>query len=400
MDNTIQVFAIAEMFPNGQKTNAAAIQYDSVISTTSLDVQQFRVKDRTIVKAYANSEPRCAEEGTDGCYVILELSLQDRAADVVIDPPRTRPGPPPPKYRAVPTVEVRQVAPIRRADGGEVAPNGDYVKSTASIEPVVEDFLISEYEGLKYNLFIPKEYDPERRYPLVLFIADIGANGLDDRMALSQGIGGTVWATPEEQAKHPCFVLVPQFPFKPIMRDDFTFDPMFLKIKPLLDHIRASYSIDERRIYATGQSQGCMAACELNVEYPQLFAASMLVAGQWNPDAMAERCVGQKYWILVSEIDEKASGGMNAIAEAMERKGAVVRRFCWDGKASKERQAQDVAAALTEPADIRYTYFIGESVLPDDDQGPNRLHHAHASTWPVAYNIEGVRDWLFSCRKK
>lgn len=399
MDNTMQVFAIAEMFPNGQKTNAAAIKYDSVISTTSLDVQQFRVKDRAIVRAYANTEPRRAEEGTDGCYVILELSVKDRAADVVIDPPRTRPGPPPPKYRVVPTVEVQQIAPIRCADGRAFPPTGDFVRSTGSIEPVVDDFRISEYGGLKYNLFIPKDYDPAQKYPLVMFIADIGANGLDDRMALSQGIGGTVWATPEEQAKHPCFVLVPQFPFKPIMRDDFTFAPEFNQIKPLLDYVCDTYSIDRSRIYSTGQSQGGMAACELNVEYPELFAASLLVACQWDPEKMAERCVGQKYWILVSEIDQKASSGMNAVTEAMSAKGSTVKRFTWDAKAPREQLADKVSEALKEEADIRYTFFAGDSVIPEDDTGPNRLHHAHANTWPVAYDIEGVRDWLLAQRR-
>lgn len=399
MENTIQVFAIAEMFPNGQKTNAAAIKYDSVISNASLHAGQFSVRDRTVVRAYANTQPCCAEEGTDGCYVILELSVKDRGADVVIDPPRTRPGPPPPKYRVVPTVEVRQTEAILRADGSVIPPSSAFVRSESSIEPVVEDFQISEYDGLKYNLFVPGDYDPERQYPLVLFIADIGANGLDDRMALSQGIGGTIWATPEEQAKHPCFVLVPQFPFKPIMRDDFTFAPEFNQIKPLLDYICHAYSIDPDRIYATGQSQGGMAACELNAEYPELFAASMLVACQWDPERMAQRCVGQKYWILVSELDQKASSGMDAVTEAMQAKGSTVKRFLWDAKASREQLAADVAEALQEKADIRYTLFAGDSVLPEDDTGPNCLHHAHASTWPVAYAIEGVRDWLLQQRR-
>ncbi len=399
MSEIQKVYALAEMYPDGQKTDTAAVEYDKAIANDSLKAEQFQVQNRTITKVYANNEPARAEEGQDGSFVILELSEKDPEALVIREGKRTQPGPPPPKEKVTPQVTVQQTADILAADGTTIPADKTAVTSEQSIEPVVDDFLISEYNGLKYNLFIPKDYDPEKKYPLVMFIADIGANGLANRMALAQGIGGTVWATEGEQEKHPCFVLVPQFPFKPIMNDDFTFDPMLNLVKPLLDYICDTYSIDMDRIYATGQSQGCMAACELNVEYPDLFAGCMLVAGQWDPEAMAEKCTGKPLWILVSEADEKASSGMKAIVDAMADKGAVVKELYWDAKAPREELSRLAAEACQEKADIYFTHFIGDSVIPDDDTGPERLHHAHASTWPVAYDIAGVRDWLFSCKK-
>ncbi len=399
MSDIQKVYAIATMYPDGQKTDAAAVEYDKIIDNNALGTDQFRVQDRTILKVYANDEPARADAGQDGCYVILELSEKDSEAAVIREGKRTQPGPPPPKEKVIPQVCVEQIADIQASDGTVIPASETAVTSEQSIEPVVDDFLIGEYNGLKYNLYIPKDYDPEKEYPLVLFIADIGANGLADRMALAQGIGGTVWATEEEQAKHPCFVLVPQFPFKPIMNDDFTFDPMFNLIKPLLDYICESYSIDRNRIYGTGQSQGCMAVCELNVEYPDLFAGCMLVAGQWDPEALAENCTGKPLWILVSEADDKASPGMDAIVSAMEDNGAVAKNLYWDAKASRDDLTRQAQEACQDGADIYFTHFIGDSVIPDDDNGPERLNHAHASTWPVAYDIEGVRDWLFSCVK-
>ena len=396
-----QISAFAEMFPNGQKTNAAIVEYDFRVCNAELSIDQFAVENRRILRAYANDAPCLAPEGTDGRYVILELDIRTREADVVVDPPREpgKKGPPPPKYRREPGVRVAQLLPVKGADGAEIAPSEGYLDSAAAIEPVISDFLSLSFEGLKYYLYVPKQYDCREKYPLVLFMTDLGANGDDDKMALSQGNGGTVWATPEEQAKHPAFVLVPQFPFMQVMKDDFTFDPIYNKVKALLDHVIGQYSVDMDRIYLTGQSQGCMAACQLNVEYPDFFAASMLVAGQWDPERMGKTCARHRYWILVSELDSRAHPGMDAVTEALEKNGAVVKKFTWDAKASKEQMREYVKQALEEKANIRYTYFSGDSVLPPEDNGPNRLHHVHSATWPVAYDIEGVRDWLFSCRR-
>lgn len=396
-----QVSAVAEMFPNGQKVNAAIVEYDTAICNAELSVEQFAVHNRKILRVSANDEPRLTVEGKDGRYVILELAINCGEADVIVDPPRQpgQNGPPPPKYRRVPSVSVAQVSPVKVLDGSVVAPNGGFLDSTATIEPVVEDFQIMSFDGLKYNLFVPKCYDRHEKYPLVLFMADLGANGDDDRMALSQGIGGTVWATPAEQEKHPAFVLVPQFPFMQVMRDDFTFDPIFCKVKRLLDDVIERYSIDMDRIYLTGQSQGCMASCQLNAEFPDFFAASLLVAGQWDPELMGSKCANHKYWIIVSELDSRAHPGMDEVTDALQANGAVVKKFYWDARDTKEQMKANVDQALEESANIRYTYLRGDSVLPPEDTGPNRLHHVHSATWPVAYDIEGVRDWLFSCRR-
>lgn len=396
-----QISALAEMFPDGQKVNGAVVEYDTCICNAELSADQFAVRNRRILRAYASDRPCTAPEGRDGPYVILELDTRCGEADVIIDPPRApgKKGPPPPKYRRPPCIQAAQLLPIRAADGRIIGESGGFLGSAACVEPVVDAFQSLTFQGLKYYLYIPEGYDGGKSYPLVLFMTDMGANGDDERMALSQGIGGTVWAAPEEQKKHPCFVLVPQFPFMQVMRDDFTFDPIYNKIKPLLDHVTEKYRVDMDRIYLTGQSQGCMASCQLNVEYPDFFAASLLVAGQWDPETMGRACAGHKYWIMVSELDEKARPGMDAVTDALRENGARVQKLVWDAKASQEQMAENVAQALKTDANVRYTYFSGDSVLPPEDNGPERLHHVHSATWPVAYNIEGVRDWLFSCTR-
>ena len=56
--------------------------------------------------------------------------------------------------------------------------------------------------SIPYNVFLPKNYDTSKQYPLYFFIADSSANINDNRTVLFQGNGATVFASPEEQAKH------------------------------------------------------------------------------------------------------------------------------------------------------------------------------------------------------
>lgn len=64
---------------------------------------------------------------------------------------------------------------------------------------------------LKYNLFVPANYSKRSSYPLLSFIPDDSVTGKSTKTGLSQGYGGTIWATPSEQKKHASFILVPVF---------------------------------------------------------------------------------------------------------------------------------------------------------------------------------------------
>ncbi|MDD1723965.1 MAG: hypothetical protein LUQ07_02415 [Methanospirillum sp.] len=49
-----------------------------------------------------------------------------------------------------------------------------------------------------YNLYVPKDYDPKRSYPMILFIHDAGAVSTQHNKTLTQGLGAVVWAEPSE----------------------------------------------------------------------------------------------------------------------------------------------------------------------------------------------------------
>jgi predicted peptidase len=56
----------------------------------------------------------------------------------------------------------------------------------------------------------------------------------------------------------------------------------------------------------------------------------------------------------------------------------------WNGKASESERNADTSDMLKKDADIRFNVIAGGS---------------HMYTWSLAYNYEGIRDWLFSQSK-
>ena len=395
MSHLTHVTAVTGNYPDGQKIDRAVLTYDHPLSG-EIKADCFAVEGRTITAVQVQ-----------GDTVTLHLDPREQAAGLLQLPepeppiPGQKPLPPifmPPVRRRAVQVTVKQCCAIRDADGNEIAADGVPHVSDRAEEPVVDAFTQGEYAGIRYNLYLPENLEPGRQYPLVLFIHDAGPCGPDHKITLSQGLGAVGFADPAWQKEHPCFVLAPQIDRGIYLTsDDFVCSKELEDIKALLDHVIQINPVDRERVYTTGQSMGCMASCELNIRYPDLFAASLLVAGQWDPERMARACSRNQFWILVSEHDQKALPGMNAVVEAMERCGAVAARYRWDGAADPEQLTLCARNAMMDDVNVRYTVFSGSSVVPageEDNPGSN-----HVNTWRVAYTINGLREWLFSCSK-
>lgn len=371
----LSVTAVTDNFPDGQKLTAAHVRCSGKI-----DPVQLQVQDHTVISSQ-----------TEGDTVILEL-LPSPLVPPPPKPPKGAGGPPKGKPGGPPNLPPA----IRLEPEVTVVYQGNAYPSTETLEPVVEKFAQHKLDGMWYNLYIPA-MEEGKTYPLVLFIHDAGVCGANPKTTLSQGNGPVSFADPQWQREHPCFVLAPQvdkFPHGPMTDDNFNVTPDFDRVKAILDHVMEHYPVDKGRVYTTGQSMGCMASCELNIRYPDLFAASLLVAGQWSPERMAESCSGNNFWILVSEGDRKACPGMTAVTDAMEKKGAVILRSRWDGTKSPEALTALAHEEMAKQGNVRFTIFEGSTVLRDFTD-PNPGAH-HMATWPVAYGIDGLKDWLFS----
>ena len=393
--NKPNVTAITEVFGDGQKLTGVILEYPTAINGRKLTKETFEVTDRTILNIYTNDVSEKTKNSKNGKYVIIELDPKDKNSGIFTTAQRG-------KFNEK-KVSLIQKNKIYTTKNTVINHNKEVLTNTSSRDLIVEDFKQFEFKDPKtgltlgYNLYIPKNYDKNKKYPLVLFIHDAGPTDLKETVvALIQGNGAIVFASPEEQAKHEAFVLAPKYN-KKIVDDDGNIDPLLDTTLNLLDYLKNEYSIDTDRLYTTGQSMGGMMSIVMNFRQPDLFAASYLVACQWDPNVVAPMAKN-KIWITVSTGDEKAFPGMNAITDTLKKNGAKVAYGSWKGTYSSEEFTKAVKEMEKENANVNYSTLEKGTVIPKDVVETSKGGE-HIYTWTIAYNIEGVRDWLFSQSK-
>src|SRR5262245_58273560 len=114
---------------------------------------------------------------------------------------------------------------------------------------VVDGFERREYRNtsgktMPYRLFVPPGYSNEKRYPLVIWLHGAGGAGRDNLAQISgdQIRGTRTWTKPQNQAKYPAFVLVPQSPGVWIERLD-QISPELLLVIEILETVKAQFNI-------------------------------------------------------------------------------------------------------------------------------------------------------------
>ncbi|MFV0359965.1 hypothetical protein [Tropicimonas sp.] len=386
------VTAVTEVFGDGQKVTAAVVELAEPVSADSVGIGSFTVEERNILSVRVADTADPAAPAASGRFIVIALDPADAAAPVF--------GPDLDKAAAL---IVKMAGPLTFASGAQVDPGMLGVINTRTTNVIVDDFRQFRFTDpetgltLDYNLYIPKNYDPGQSYPLVLFMHDAGVTGSNPRRTLQQGLGAVSFARPEDQARHPAFVLAPQFPVP--LTNDASQTSVYVDLVPrLLAQLAKDYSIDRNRLYTTGQSGGCMTSIALGIAEPDLFAATLCVAGQWDASLVAP-LAGAKFWAIVSEDDSKAFPGMTAIMEELAANGAKIARGQLDAKAPAQDMAQAVAAIRASGTDsnVFFTTFTAGSVL--DPSAPASPGAGHVNTWHHAYTIPALRDWLFEQRK-
>jgi predicted peptidase len=150
--------------------------------------------------------------------------------------------------------------------------------------------------SMPYRLFVPKGYDPSRKYALILYMHGAGDRGSDNEKQFSQL---TMWmARSKEQVETPAFILAPQCPSRmqwvntPWKQGSYSVDntPMSDPMKVVLEilaSVQAEYNIDPDRILLTGVSMGGFAVLDLTARFPERFAAVVSVCGAGDPSKAA-----------------------------------------------------------------------------------------------------------------
>ena len=244
----------------------------------------------------------------------------------------------------------------------------------------------------EYSLYVPEDYDVSQSYPLIMFIPDSTGAGKSAAEIVEQYYGATVWVTDEEQAKHASFVLVPAFTGT-VTTDNWEVDPQIDATVRLIEQLESQYSIDADRLYTTGQSMGCMSSLYLNSQYPDLFAASLYVSGQWDISVLSGM-ENQKFFYVTAGGDEKASGGQDEVMSMFYADDVAYSYGTWSAQDSAEAQDVAVEALLSEGLDANMIRFETGTVYKEGQTGME-----HMASFNYAYKLEAVRDWLFEQSK-
>ena len=387
------VTSVTEVFGTGQQITHIIVEFNERVVNSQLTKNTFTVSDRTVEKIYSNTRPERTDIVKDGRFVIIELNPKDSGASLRLEG-NDEVG----FQMKKATSKITQKEDILFTNGKKLEKSIAILENNKTRNLIVENFKQFVYKdpktgtSVKYNLYIPKNYDKNKKYPLVLFMHDKGVLSEDTKTALLQGNGATSFATPEEQARHEAFVLAPQYS-RQVVDDngDITSD-LDATVNLIRDYLISKYSIDEKKLYATGQSMGGMMAIVMNYKYPELFAASYLVACQWNPKEVSTMAKNN-LWITVSTGDAKAYPGMNSITSELIKRGATVAKDNWRADYTDAQFLEGARKVIAQKSNIKYTTLEkGTNPYLPKDANPGL---EHSGTWKVAYNIPGIKDWMF-----
>ena len=387
------VTSVTEVFGTGQQITHIIVEFNERVVNSQLTKNTFTVSDRTVEKIYSNTRPERTDIVKDGRFVIIELNPKDSGASLRLEG-NDEVG----FQMKKATSKITQKEDILFTNGKKLEKSIAILENNKTRNLIVENFKQFVYKdpktgtSVKYNLYIPKNYDKNKKYPLVLFMHDKGVLSEDTKTALLQGNGATSFATPEEQARHEAFVLAPQYS-RQVVDDngDITSD-LDATVNLIRDYLISKYSINEKKLYATGQSMGGMMAIVMNYKYPELFAASYLVACQWNPKEVSTMAKNN-LWITVSTGDAKAYPGMNSITSELIKRGATVAKDNWRADYTDAQFLEGARKVIAQKSNIKYTTLEkGTNPYLPKDANPGL---EHSGTWKVAYNIPGIKDWMF-----
>ena len=197
----------------------------------------------------------------------------------------------------------------------------------------VDGFVARTYQGrpretMPYRLFVPQEYKKSQEYPLIVWLHGAGGIGDDNlRQIIDDQVPGTrLWTKPENQARHPAFVLVPQ--------SSARWPQVHLSIVlGIIDSVRSEFHIDPRRIYLIGQSIGGEAAWRIVTDNPRIFAAAIFVCSIGARPKRAVNVTTLPVWAFQGSEDKPGVTATRNMIKAIRKAGGNPRytEYAGDG---------------------------------------------------------------------
>ena len=246
--------------------------------------------------------------------------------------------------------------------------SSDSVRKTFNLckNSVTASYTASNGKTMPYRLFVPNDYDPDKSYPIVLFLHGAGERGTDNEHIFG---GPSIYKrllTSTDRKQFPCLILAPQCPadsqwvlsdWGPGMYDHskINISPYLLAAEELLDKVIDEYSVDQSAVYVSGVSMGGFGTWDLISRNRGKYAAAIPVCGG---------------------TDESYLDGL---------KGFPIRTFhAADDSIVNCVGTRKAAEILTGHGDFTYTeYSTGNHYI-----------------WDRAYATAGLTEWLFAQKRE
>jgi predicted peptidase len=179
-------------------------------------------------------------------------------------------------------------------------------------------FFENQEDTLPYRILLPKDYNPQNAYPLLIVLHGAGERGNDNEAQLVHG--SYLFQTEQFRAKYPAIVVFPQCPkdsywanverdYNVSLEKKYNYAKSLPKnhqlemVEALMTFLETNYRIDPNRRYLGGLSMGGMGTFELVSRNPDYFAAAFPICGGANPN-WASLLQKTPLWIFHGEQDD------------------------------------------------------------------------------------------------
>ncbi len=149
-------------------------------------------------------------------------------------------------------------------------------------------------EKLGYLIYLPKNYQPSEKFPLLIFLHGSGERGTEISLVKKHGPPKLIG----QGTSFPMIVVSPQCPLEQ------RWNPKTLL--SLLDDLESRYAIDPRQVHITGLSMGGSGTWSLIATAPERFATAVTICGHGDP-WMAEPASRLPVWVIVGDRDRVAA---------------------------------------------------------------------------------------------
>ncbi|HEX2947315.1 MAG TPA: prolyl oligopeptidase family serine peptidase [Clostridia bacterium] len=286
-----------------ERTVAVLIDAGKDVESASLNASQFSVYahntrkadntvvaydgPRTITKVYTSAVNEYGTPSDSGRYIVIEFVNWGEGGENPDGGATSADG-----YAMTLNYTVTYNGDISLKDGTSVI-SPEFMQ-TGIVSPIIDQFQSGTQGTTDYRYFINKD----RSEPLPLVIVFHGwGQGNDNECYIQYSNSATVWAEPENQAKHPCHVLAP----RNVYGDGTKVDDIMAVVNQWI----ANGRVDPSRIYVTGYSMGGLSTWTFLNKYPNVAAAAAplcAVGGPANVDA-AKAIADLPIWAFVTEGD-------------------------------------------------------------------------------------------------